>query len=112
MHILHDERKGTLAEVGAARLADGAGRWIGPESFIVGTTVIITGEPKTARRPENEKGRRKEEPGRPPKGFGPEPAVRRGAKKLRRIKGRKVGAEIIIFSLERRPGRINDEGTQ
>ena len=71
MHILHDERKGALAEVGAARLADGAGRWIGPESLVVGATVIITGEPKTARRPENEERRRKEKPGRPPSGFGP-----------------------------------------
>ena len=34
MHILNDERKGTLAEVGAARLANSAGRWIGPEGLI------------------------------------------------------------------------------
>jgi len=112
MHILHNERKGTLAEVGAARLADGAGRWISPKSLIVGTTVIITGEAKTARRPEDEERRRKEKPRWPPKRLRAEPTVRRSAKKLRRIKWRKIGAEIIIFSLERRPGRINDESTQ
>ena len=112
MHILHDEREGALAEIGAARLADGAGRRIGPESFVVGAAVIITGEPKTARRPEDEEGRRKEEPGGPPKRFRAEPTVRRSAKNLRRIKRRKVGAEIIISSLERRPGRINDERAQ
>ena len=112
MHVLHDERERTLAEVSVARFADRAGRRIGPESFVIGAAIIITGEPKTARRPENEERRRKEEPGRPPKRFRAEPTVRRSAKNLRRIKRRKVGAEIIIFSLERRPGRINDERAQ
>ena len=112
MHVLHDEREGALAKISAARFPDGAGRWIGPESLVVGATVIVTGEPKTARRPEDEKRRRKEEPGGPPKRFRAKPTVRRSAKKLRRIKRRKVGAEIIIFSLERRPGRINDKGAQ
>ena len=55
MHVLHDEREGTFAEIGFARLADGAGRRIGPERFVICAAVIITGEPESARRPKNQK---------------------------------------------------------
>ena len=71
MHVLHDERKGTLAEIRLARFADGAGRRIGPERFVVGAAIVITGEPESARRPKNQKRRRKQQPARPPSGFGP-----------------------------------------
>ena len=57
MHILHDEREGTFAEIGFARFADGAGRRIGPERFVIRAAVIIAGETKTARRPQNQQRR-------------------------------------------------------
>ena len=58
MDVLHDEREGTLAQIGLARLAHRAGRRVGPERFVISASIIITGEPEPARRPENqERGR-------------------------------------------------------
>ena len=54
MDVLHDEREGTFAQIGLARLAHRAGRRVGPECLVVGAPIIITGEPKPARRPENQ----------------------------------------------------------
>ncbi len=51
MNVLHDERKGIFAQVSFPRLADGAGGWIRPEPFVISTTVVVTGEPKTGWRP-------------------------------------------------------------
>src|SRR5215468_6446240 len=59
MHVLHDERERTLAPVALTRLAHSACRWIGPERFVVRATIIITGDPETARCPKNKKRRRK-----------------------------------------------------
>src|SRR5437016_3129668 len=35
MHVLHDERKGALAQISLARLAHRAGRRVRPERFII-----------------------------------------------------------------------------
>ena len=51
MHVLHDERERTLAQIGFARLADRAGGRIGPERFVVGASIIVAGEPESARAP-------------------------------------------------------------
>src|SRR4029077_9162609 len=51
VHVLQDQRERAFAEVSFARLADGAGRRIGPEGFIISAAIIVAGEPKTARRP-------------------------------------------------------------
>src|SRR4051812_9675283 len=48
MHILHDERERTFTEISFARFADGTGRRIRPESFVIRTAVIIAGETKTS----------------------------------------------------------------
>src|SRR5687767_6242975 len=54
VHVLHDQREGTLAEIRFSRFAHGAGRRIGPERLVIGAAIVITGEPQSARRPENE----------------------------------------------------------
>ena len=112
VHVLHDQRKRTLAEIRFARLAHGARRRIGPERFVIGAAIVITGQPESARRPQDQKRRRKQQPGRPPGRLRSEPTVRRVAENLRRIKRRKVVAEIIMRSLKRRPRRINDKRRQ
>src|SRR3981081_4680686 len=53
VHVLHDEREGTLTEISFARFAHRAGRRIGPERLVVGAAIVITGESETARRPQN-----------------------------------------------------------
>ncbi|MDQ6698800.1 MAG: hypothetical protein M3Z36_01285, partial [Acidobacteriota bacterium] len=42
--ILQDERESTLAAIGFARLADGAGGRIGPERFVICAALVVTGE--------------------------------------------------------------------
>ena len=53
MHILHDEREGSFAPIGLARLAHGAGRRVGPERFVVRATIVVTSQAKSPRSPEN-----------------------------------------------------------
>ena len=57
MNVLHDEWKGIFAQISLSRLADSAGGWVGPKCFVVSAAVVVTGEPKTRRRPQNQKGR-------------------------------------------------------
>src|SRR5438045_1781265 len=66
MHVLHDERKRALAPITFPRFADGARRRVSPERFVIRASIIITGQPKTARRPQNQQRRRKNTPIRPP----------------------------------------------
>ena len=66
MDVLQDEGEPTLAPVALARLADRAGGRISPERFVVGPAVVIAGEAKPARRPEDQQGGRKDQPARPP----------------------------------------------
>src|SRR5947209_16944222 len=54
VNILHDQRERPFPEIRFARLAYRAGRWVRPESFVVGASIIITGQPKTAGRPQNQ----------------------------------------------------------
>src|SRR5260370_5666158 len=53
MHVLHDERERALAPITLARLTDRTRRWIRPECFIISAAIIITGQSKSARRPQN-----------------------------------------------------------
>ena len=76
VNILHDEREGPFTQIEFAGFADGAGRRVGPERLVICAPLIITGKPKTARRPQKQKRRRKRQPGGPPAGDRPEPAVR------------------------------------
>src|SRR5439155_12575659 len=98
-----------LAPIALAGLANCARRRVGPERLVIGSTIVIAGEPKSTRCPKNEECRRKDEPARPPRGLRSEPTVRRIAKQFRRIKWRDVIAEVIVFTLKRRPRRIDDE---
>src|SRR5438105_13910107 len=109
MNVLHNERKGTFGKIGLAWLPDGA-RWgVRQECLIVSAAVIVTGEPESARRPENQQRGRKQEPPRPPRWTRPEPAVRGIPKKFRRIKRRDIIAGEIIVPLKSSPGGINDK---
>src|SRR5437899_10746786 len=54
MNILHDERERPFAPVAFTRFTDGARRRISPERFIVRAAIVVTGQPKPARRPKNQ----------------------------------------------------------
>ncbi len=96
-----------------ARFADGAVEWVGPERLVIGAAIIITGETKTGRRPQNQKRRRKRQPRRPPAGFWTKNGMRRGAEEFRRIKRRQIICAIliepIVGSLKCRPSRVDQE---
>src|SRR5205814_10040797 len=109
MNVLHDKREGTFAQISLAWLAHRTGRRVGPEGFVVGAPIIIAGEPKPARRPQNQERGREQKPARPPARFWPKPAMGRTAKDFRRIKWGDVVTKKIMGSLECRPGRINNE---
>src|SRR5947209_3670704 len=112
VNILHDQRERPLTEIRFARFAHGAGRWVGPESFVVGTSIIITSQPKAAGRPQNQKCRREVDPGGPPTGSAMNPRVRRIAEDFRRIERRDVIAKVVVRALKRGPRRVNDERRQ
>src|SRR5437588_10053595 len=59
VHILHDQRERSLAPITFAWFADRACRRVRPECLVIRASIIITGQPKTARRPQNQQGRRK-----------------------------------------------------
>ena len=69
--VLEDQRERVLAAVALARLADGAGRRVGPERLVVGAAVVVAGEAEAARRPEDQQRRRKRQRAGPPAGCGP-----------------------------------------
>src|ERR1700681_2280762 len=75
VHVLHDQGERAFAEIRLARFADRASGRVGPETFVIGAAVVITGEAKTAGRPQDQKRRRKQKPRRPPSRFGAEPTV-------------------------------------
>ena len=83
MEILQDQRKASFAEIGLARLADGARRRIGPERFVVRAAVVVTGEPEEAGYPKNEKRRRKRQKARIPMRLGAEERVRANRRRAR-----------------------------
>ena len=112
MNVLQNKWERAFAEIRFARLAHGAGRRISPESFIISASVIVTGEAKSAGRPKNQERWRKQHPMWPPTRLGDEPAVRRRAENLRRIKRGKIRTEKVVRSLKRRPGRVNDESSK
>ena len=64
------------------RFADGARRRVGPERFIIGSPVIVTGQAKASRGPEDQKSWREKEPSWPPARFRTKNCMRRGAEKL------------------------------
>src|SRR6266404_461791 len=104
VNVLHDERERTFAEISFARFADRAGRRVCPKRFVISATIIITGEPKFARSPQNQKRGRKNKPRGPPVWLRAEPTVRRIAKNFRRIKRRDIVAKMIMGSLKCSPG--------
>ena len=59
MDVLHDEGKGTLAQIRRSRFAHGAGGRIGPKGLIVSTSIIIAGKPEPAGRPQDQECGRK-----------------------------------------------------
>ena len=51
MYVLQDEREFTLTAVFISRLANGASRRVRPERLVIRPAIVITREPKPARRP-------------------------------------------------------------
>src|SRR2546423_1596197 len=74
--VLHDERERPLTEICFSRLAYGAGGRISPEGFVIGAAIVVAGQSEAAGRPQNQKGGRKQKPGRPPDRFWSKPAMR------------------------------------
>ena len=87
MEILHDQGKASFAEIGLARLTYRARRRVGPKRLVVGAAVVVTGEAKEARYPQDKKRRRKVHKIRIPRRLGTEEGVGRGAEEFRRIEG-------------------------
>ena len=56
--VVQNQREGILAPVAVARLAHRAGHRVGPERLVVGAAVVVAGEAKAERRPQDQKGRR------------------------------------------------------
>src|SRR4026207_1157504 len=92
MDVLQDQREESFAEIGLAWLADGTGHGVGPERFIVGTAVVITGEPETDGGQEKQQRRRKRQRPGPPARLRTEPGVPAIAKEQRRVERREVRA--------------------
>src|SRR5271154_871639 len=65
MDVLQDQREIFFAEIFFTRLADGARNRVSPKSLVIRAAIIIAGEAKSARSPQNKKGRRKHQPRRP-----------------------------------------------
>src|SRR3954453_8777939 len=110
MDVLHDQWEGPLAPIAFSRLANRAGRRVGPERLVVGTAIVVASESEASRRPEYKQRRGEREPGGKPRGLTAKPGVRGIAENLRRIERRKIGAEAIVFALKCRPGGVNNEG--
>src|SRR5205823_4239386 len=63
MQILQDEGKTRFAAVPmGVRFADGASRRVKKESAVISFAIVITGRPKSERRPENQHRRRQRPP--------------------------------------------------
>ncbi len=69
MDVLQDQRETNARPVALARLADRAGRRVGPERLVVGAAVVVAGEPEQPRRPEDQQRRRERQPAGPPAGL-------------------------------------------
>src|SRR5579885_801107 len=77
MGVEQDQREVAFAEVFLARLADGTGRRLGPEGFVVSAAVVVTGKAEEARKRKDEQGRREPQPAGPPRGgHRSEPGIR------------------------------------
>src|SRR6266705_4831878 len=69
VHVLHDQGERALAEIRLARFAYSASGRVRPETLVIGAAVVITGETKTAGRPQDQERGRKQKPRRPPRRF-------------------------------------------
>ena len=111
MDVLKDERKRAFAQISASRLTDGAGGRIGPEGFVVRAAIVVTGKPKSARRPQDQQGCRHGRPRWPPARPRSEPGVS-AAKNFRRVERREVWPEAVVVALKCTPRRVDDEQKQ
>src|SRR5580700_10389457 len=83
MEILHDQGKASFAEIGLARLAYRT-RWrVSPERLVIGTAVVVTGQAKKARYPQDKKRWREVHKTRIPRRLGAEECVGRGTEEFR-----------------------------
>src|SRR5262249_14403603 len=107
MDVLQNQGEGLLASIVFTRFADCARGWIRPESFVVGAAIVVAGQTKTGRCPQNqERGRKPQRnPGRPCA----KPAMRRIAKQEGGVERRKIIPVFEILALKGGPGRVNHE---
>src|SRR5580704_17111648 len=104
MDVLKDQRKGFFAPVRLARLAEGAGRRVGPERLVIGAAIVITGEAESSGGPQDQHRGGKREERRPP--------ARLFRHEQGRIEGREIWAVGVVGTLHRGPGGIYDEGRE
>ena len=98
--------------VALPRLADRAGRRVGPERLVVGAPVVVAGQPEEPREGQDQERGREDQPARPPGRLGTEPRVGRAAEQLGGVERREVRAPGVVLALEGGPGRVDDEGGQ
>ena len=85
--VLEDQRERILAQVALARLTNRARRRIRPERFVVGATIVVTGEAEHTRERQDQQRRRERNEARPPRWTGAEPRMRRIAPQHWRVQG-------------------------
>src|SRR5579863_10113341 len=107
--VLQDQRKRALAAILLARLTYRAGRRVSPEGLVVRAAVVVTGDAKASRRPQDQDGGREDQPGRIPCGFRSKPGVERVAEQLWRVERREVRSVAVVGALKRRPRGVNNE---
>src|SRR5262245_58909423 len=112
MQVLQDQGEGPLASIVLPRLTNAASRRVSPKCFVIGSAIVIARQPETSRRPKNQKRGRKWQEDRPPGGSWSKPTVRRIPEDFRRIKRRKIWAEVIMITLKRSPCCIDHECRQ
>src|ERR1700730_11003846 len=111
MDVLDDERERALAEIFLAGLADGAGRRVRPEGFVICAAIVVARDSESAGRPEDEHSAG--DPDWHPVWKPAEPSAFSGeAENFGRIEGREIGSEAVMIALKRGPSGVNDETSE
>jgi hypothetical protein len=112
VNVLDDQREGVFAAIRLARLTDRTRRRVGPERLVVRAAVVVAREAEQAGKGQDQKGRRKRQPSRPPSGLRSEPRVRGIAPNLGRVKRGEVRSIRVVSVLKRGPRSLDDERRQ
>src|SRR5687767_4455174 len=101
MNVLQNQRERTFATIRFSRLTNGAGWRVGPEGFVISAAIVVAGDPKSCRRPQNQYCRSQQcrKPGRR---FA-KPGMRRISEELRGIERREIRSPVIVIALKCSP---------